>query len=478
MTLDTLKVGRLVGAAALAAFGAAMPATALASSHREAPSIAQDPGADNTDLYAWVQPGTRDKLYVIANYIPMEEPAGGPNFHDFATHVRYEIHITDTTRAGLPDLVTYHLEFTHVAGPAVAPGDLALPLGGGKEFFRQLSGARQTYSVIRVKNGRRTTLARNVPVAPPNIGPRTNAVAYQIGAYDDGFTSTFIQPLGARGVNGRTWAGPRDDPFYVDLAGVFDLANLHLAPGTAPDGVSGYNCHSIALELPIADVTLDGAPQANEQNGKIGVWAAASRRKARVIRPDGAASNYGPWVQVSRLGLPLINEVVIGLQDKDRWNSRYPGDDVGLFGAYFLSPVIVRDAEAVGIYGALGVPQDTVDALKHDRVDILAAVSLMSPDDVLANLDKVGDVLRVNLWQDSAFPNGRAIPGGARPDQEQVDVTDVMMTVVLSGGALPLADFVDYNDKPFMDHFPFLALPHEGFTSPHGRLTPPEPGVQ
>jgi hypothetical protein len=453
--------------AAVLGLAALAPAAALASSHREAPSIANDPTADNTDLYAWVSPGAHDRLYVLANYIPLEEPAGGPNFYDFSTSVRYEIHVTDVNRSGLPDLVTYYIEFQNVAAPRVDPADLGAPLGGGKEFFRQLSGASQTYHVTRLRNGERQVLARDVPVAPANIGPRTNAVAYQIPAYDNAFTNRFIQPLGRNGANGRVFAGPRDDGFYVDLAGVFDLANLHLEPGTAPDGVAGFNTHTIALDLPIGDVTPEGAHE-------IGVWAAASRRKMQVMRANAVTQHYGPWVQVSRLGLPLINEVIIGLQDKDKWNARSPSEDVSLYGAYFLNPVIVRDAEAVGIYALLGVPQEVVDSLKSNRFDIIAAVSLLPVDQVAANLDKIGDVLRVRLDADSQFPNGRRLTGGATRHHEQVDVTDVMMTVALSGGAIALGDGVNYNDRDFLDEFPFLALPHEGFTSSHGRTTPAE----
>ena len=467
---------RLLGASAcVAAFALATPA--LASSHREAPLISQDPAADNTDLYAWVKPGTRDKLYVVANYIPMEEPAGGPNFHEFSPNVRYEIHITDPNRAGLPDLATYYIEFTETAGPRVDVGDLAAGPGGGKEFFRQLSFNAVTYKVTRVQNGRRTVLAQGLPAAPPNYGPFTYQVLNSLGAspsatYDDAFiAANYIHPLGNGGGRGRVFAGPRDDGFYVDLSGVFDLANL-TGPGVAKDGVSGFNCHSIALELPIADVTTDGMPQANENNGKIAVWASASRRKNTIRRADGRESNYGPWVQVSRLGLPLINEVVIGIQDKDRWNSRTPADDVGLFAGYFLNPILVRDAEAVGIYQALGVPGDVVTSLKSDRFDILSVVSLLPVDQVAANLDKIGDVLRVNLFEESGFPNGRAIPGGANPDQEQSDVTDVAMTLVLSGFAIPLGDNVNYNDKNFLAEFPYLPLPHSGFDAPHGRPTP------
>src|SRR5262249_840586 len=148
-------------------------------------------------------------------------------------------------------------------------------------------------------------------------------------------------------------------------------------------------------------------------------------------------------------GLPLINEAVIGLQDKDKYNATRPATDVSNFAAYFLNPVIVRDAEAVGIYSALGVPQGTVDALKHDRSDLLDVINLKASGHNIP-LTATGDVQRVDLGLDSAFPNGRSLEDGAQPNQEQADVTDVLLSVLLSKGTLPVSDGVNYNDKPFL----------------------------
>ena len=459
----------------LAALHAAAP-EAQASSHREAPAIATDPAADNTDLYAWVTPGSHEHLNIVANWIPLEAPAGGPNFHEFSDEVLYEIHLLRPEES-LNDAITYQFRFRSTPYPQVDPADLAAPPGGGKEFFSQLAGRTQTYNVTRIMGGRAEIIARDVPVAPPNIGPKTMTVLNALtgGAvppvYDDAYAASFTRDL--RG-GGRVFAGPRDDGFYVDLAGVFDLANLRLgidglAPGPAEDGVAGFNTHSIAMQIPIAQVTSDReAP--NERNGKIGVWSSSSRRQVTIRRRNGRSEQAGPWIQVSRLGLPLVNEVLIGLQDKDRFNASHPRDDVSSFGAYFLNPVIVRDAEAVGIYNILGVDQGTVDSLKSNRVDILAAISLATPETL--QLREVGDFLRLNLWQDSAFPNGRSVGGGERRNQAQVDVTDVLMTVILSGGAIPLADGVNSNDKDFLPDFPWLPLPHEGFSSPQDRPAP------
>ncbi|MFO0679581.1 MAG: DUF4331 domain-containing protein [Polyangiaceae bacterium] len=444
---------------------------ANASSHREAPAISFDPAADNTDVWAWVTPGTHDKLYIVAAYNPLEEPSGGPNFHKFSDDVLYEIHVARGNKS-LKDEFTYEISFRTEAPKRVDPADLKAPLGGGKEFFAQLSGQQQTYWVTKVdKKGGRTILVQGAPVAPVNIGPRTNAVVYKpaSGKYDDAYASTFIQTMLYN--EGRAFAGPRDDGFYVDLARTFDLANL--LEGTATDGVSGYNCHTIALEIPTNELTFDKnppAPGANDKN-TLGIWASASRRSVNILRHDGDDDSWGPYVQVSRLGLPLVNEALIGIQDKDKFNRSKPAKDVQNFGAYFLNPVIVRDAEAVGIYGALGVPQSTVDALKKDRTDILDVINLKASGHDIP-LSATGDVLRVDMGLDSGFPNGRPLVGGAKPNQEQADVTDVLLSVILAKGTLTVADGVNHNDKDYLKEFPYLPLPWEGYSQGHGKPAP------
>ncbi len=442
-----------------------------ASSHREAPAISLDPAADNTDLWAWVHPGTHDKLYVVAAYNPLEEPSGGPNFHRFSDDVLYEVHVTRGNQS-LKDVVTYQIRFSSTAFSRVDPADLNAPVGGGKEFFAQLGGQKQTYSVTRVDKNGTQLLAEGLPVAPSNIGPSTNAVVYKppTGQYDDAYAATFIHSLGPGGSAGRVFAGPRDDGFYVDLARIFDLANI--LSGNPTDGVAGYNCHGIALEIPTHLLTEDGAPpKAGASDAQtLGVWASASRRKVSILRKDGTSDSYGPWTQVSRIGLPLINEAVIGLQDKDKYNRTKPATDVPNFGAYFLNPVLVRDAEAVGVYQALGVPQATVDALKSNRLDILDTINIKASGHEIP-LSATGDVLRVDMGLDSAFPNGRPIPGPS-PNQEQADVTDVLLSVILAKGTLAVSDGVSKNDKPYLTSFPYLALPWEGFSQGHGKLTP------
>ncbi len=458
---------------ALALLGAVRAASA--SSHREAPAIGFDPAADNTDVWAWVNDGAHDKLTIVAAYNPLEEPSGGPNYHEFSDEVLYEVHVTRGNKS-LNDVVTYQIQFSSTDYPYVNPGDLGAPLGGGKEFFSQLSGRKQTYWITRLDRDargnvkRRTVLGQGLPVAPVNIGPNTNKVVYQTAKYDDAFAGKFIHPLGLNGSEGRVFAGPRDDGFYVDIGRIFDLANL--LQGQARDNVAGYNCHAIALEIPTRTLTADGqAPKAGASDeNTVGVWASASRRQVRVLHRGGGESDYGSWVQVSRLGLPLVNEALIGLQDKDKYNRTKPAQDVKNFGAYFLNPVVVRDAEAVGIYSALGVPQNVVDSLKSNRLDIIDTINLKASGHDIP-LDATGDVLRVDLGLDSRFPNGRPIPYGAAPNKEQADVTDVLLSVILAKGTLAVSDGAQANDKPYLADFPYLALPHEGFSGGHGMPT-------
>ncbi len=457
------------------ALACTMAGPAWASSHREAPSISGDPQADNTDVYAWVKPGTHDKLYIIANWNPFEEPAGGPNFHKLSDDVLYEIHIARGNQS-LDDVITYQFRFKTAPIQRVDPADLTLPPGGGKEFFAQLTGTfNQTYTVTKIERGKAKVIAKDVPAAPPRIGPRTQQVTNALGlppftspVYDDAFAATFIKDMGGEG---RVFSGPRDDGFYVDLGGVFDLANLR-PKGVAQDGVAGFNVHSIALEIPTQLLTADGQPPGNTPGDAttLGVWASASRRKVSVLRRDGTTNGAGPWVQVSRLGLPLVNEAIIGFQDKDFYNRTSPKNDVANFGAYFLNPVIVRDAEAVGIYAALGVDPTPFKSNRTDILDVINLKNIPTPGAHNVPLSATGDVLRVDLATDSAFPNGRPILPGT--NTEQADVTDVLLSLLLTGLQVPISDGVDHNDKTFLNDFPFLALPWQGFDEGHGKPTP------
>lgn len=481
--------------AALTALGMmSFSGVAAASSHREAPAIANDPAADNTDLYAWVNGAN---LVILANYIPLEEPAGGPNFHSFSDDVLYEVHITRGA-ASLEPVITYKIQFTTTPYPNVDPGNLAKPVGGGKEFFSQIAGATQTYSVTKVDKTGSKVLVNKAKVAPANIGPRTNALAYSIPAgksyeqfFVDDAASSVITSLGNG--QGRVFAGPRDDGFYVDLGAVFDLAGLRILPSianngaygpkekTPTDGVAGFNTHTIALEIPLTAANDGNAVVAGADDAHtVGIWASASRRKVTIIRREGDPDTIGPWIQVSRLGLPLINEALIGLQDKDRWNRVTPKQDVQYFAPYFLNPVLVRDAEFAGLYTAGGdgvlssIPgmfPGGLNDLKTNRLDIIDVINLKASGHNIP-LAATGDVLRVDLGTASGFPNGRSIPSDGG-NKEGADVTDVELSLILTGLKAPVPDGASSNDKNFRSTFPYLPTPWEGFSEGHGKATAP-----
>ena len=523
---------------------------ALASSHREAPAIAYDPAADNTDVYAFMTSvaAPNDTVNIVANWIPFEEPSSGPNFFKWSDDVQYQIHIA-RGGASLDDYATYTFRFKTQPlkqGPdnGTCVFDSTKPaggcVGGGKEFFSQLTGPAndltgggyilQTYSVTQTIGATTTTLAPSASgntypayvAAPWRIGPRTQATLAALfpklvisPSYDNAYAQTFIE----KADNGvRTFAGPRDDGFYVDLGGVFDLANLR-AKGSAQDGLAGYNVHSIAIQIPAKLLTSDGAnPKTTQTTANVantlGIWASSNRRKVTIARANGTTTSYGPWQQVSRLGIPLVNEAVIGLQDKDKYNRTKPKDDVANFGAYILNPTIVHDAEAVGVYdpAGKGTPTAAPAGLTKNRTDIIAAINLYTvgaagqvgctPAAPCHNipLSATGDVLRLDMDLASQFPNGRSLVGGKKVagdvgfigQAEQVDVTDALLSILLlkfpdglSGGASPngfkVSDGVDYNDKPYLTDgangngnqvFPWLALPWDGFAEGHGKTTP------
>ncbi|MEO7119209.1 MAG: DUF4331 domain-containing protein, partial [Candidatus Limnocylindrales bacterium] len=313
----------VAGASALLAISSIGGST-LASSHREAPLIATDPAADNTDLYAFVSPDKPNTVTLIANYTGFQEPAGGPNFYAFDPNVRYWIKI-DNNGDGIEN-VTYEFAFeTQVANP-----DSFLYSGYGP-IPGVPSNVTQTYTVTR--NG--SPIGSDLDVPAPNIGPRTTPKYKSIGA-------SGIHDLGG---NRQVFAGQRDDPFFVDVGAIFDLGGLrpfnpaHLIPLAAEkgqDSVSGFNVNSIALQVPKGDlsaVTTAGATS----YGTVGIWAGASRQATTVLAGDGTSVGAGPWVQVSRLGNPLINEVIIPIGEKDEWNSDQPVNDSDYMSRY-LNP--------------------------------------------------------------------------------------------------------------------------------------------
>src|SRR6266571_5100437 len=272
------------------------------SSHREAPAIAKDPVADSTDLYAFVSPDAPDTVTLIANYIPLEGPDGGPNFFEFGDDVLYAIHIDNNGDARSD--ITYQFRFQ----TTIRNANTFLYNTGQIASIDSPSWNRpQFYSVTRIVNGQATSLGTGLACPPCNVGPRSTP----------SYATLAQSAIHSLGGGRKVFAGQRQEGFYVDLGSIFDLGalrpfqHLHLLPLPAVQGVNGtkhLNVHSIALQVPIADLTRDGSSRfsdAADPKAVIGVWTAAYRRKA-IIRGDGDDVESGPWIQVSRLGNPLF----------------------------------------------------------------------------------------------------------------------------------------------------------------------------
>jgi hypothetical protein len=488
----------LIAAALVAAAGL----TAQGSSHREALAILNEPCADNTDTYAWVSPGTHDKLYLIMNFNPLHEPGQGNQGLRACDGYRYEFHIGEG--ASLRDRVVYRVEFTKTLRPE-APPSPADPLGGGNELLWQITGGTETMQVSRVTgpgNGHVEVLGKELPVLPNNHGPQTDRLVYGLGPfqgydsmdpssrenglYDQDFVDRFIHPL-ANG--GRIIAGQFDDPYQLDEKGIFDLVNLNRddlggipgarrPPGT--DVFTGFNVFSIALEVPISDVFPGGIPHngqlvANSTDSLLRVWSSISRRQMQMVDAKNIITGLkgvGRFVQVGRNALPLFNAGLVGTQRHTLYLRSAPYRDVSNFGADILFPVLVRDAEALGIYAALQVPASAVASLKGPRADIINAINLGRPIPIADGY--TGDVITLDAAIDSSFPNGRRLGGGAAPNMNQVNVNSVLISLIVAGNpAAGLARGVEVNDKNYLDRFPFLALAHQGLLQGHGGVNVP-----
>ena len=316
-----------------------------ASSHREAPLISLDPLADNTDLYAFRSPDDTNTVTIVANYIPLELPEGGPNYSSFGEGIRYEVHIKNkTSNAQLgyaKDDITYRFTFTQTNQDPTTFFNIRL----GKQNLKT------TYTCEKSTNGGNsfTTIISNGVVPPNNIGPRSiNGAA---GLSSD-YSSLVQNAITTASTGEKVFCGPRDDPFFVDLGGIFDLGQTRNDYGTDPsnseyarDAVAGFNTHSIVLQIPISSLqkdgkTVDQAADILDPEFVIGVWASASRQQITTLSPTGGKPTYsGPWIQVSRLGVPLVNEAVIPIGEKDHWNAVSPySADEQQFIQYLANP--------------------------------------------------------------------------------------------------------------------------------------------
>ncbi|MBI2721169.1 MAG: DUF4331 family protein [Bacteroidetes bacterium] len=305
-----------------------------ASSHREAPLIANDPLADNTDLYAFRSPDDTNKVTIIANYVPLQLPQGGPNYATFGKNVRYEIHIENNGTAG--DDITYRFTFNQVNEDTTTFFNIRL----GKQNLKTTYVAEKS-----VNGGAFTTIVGAGVVPPNNVGPRSISGGAGLNTNYPALMAAAIATATGGGGE-KVFCGPVDDPFFVDLGGIFDLGQTRaggIGVNRPEDGVACKNIHTIALQIPISSLqqnSLAVTSATNILDGRfiIGVWASASRQQIRTLNTNGTESYTGSFVQVSRIGMPLTNEAVIPIGSKDRWNSRTPYNEIASNDEFFCNP--------------------------------------------------------------------------------------------------------------------------------------------
>jgi hypothetical protein len=427
-----ITVAAAVGLLAAAAFVGATtlgPGNGTASSHREAPLIAEDPSADLTDPYALRSPDKPNTVTILANVIPGEDPAAGPNWYTFSPSARYNLKI-DTSGDARPD-VTYQFRFRTKTGP----------------FF--LGDTAQPFTVTRIAGGKAQVVARGT-TPPNNIGPRS--------------TKNY-RALAAKGVvslagGGQAFAGQRDDPFFGDIGAIFDLVAIRKGTGNMGGGkdfFAGYGVHTFGVQVPIAGLKA--------KNNIIGVWSTVDRRKVTTRSASGARSSGG-WVQVNRLANPLVNEVIIPTGLKDQWNGLQPWNE-SRFLEYYSKPIL---AAVINQLYKLDVPAT-------DRDDLIA-VLLTGVPELNFTSSRIAEVLRLNLsvpvtknpsrmgvlaGDNQGWPNGR------RLGDDVIDIAEQAVAGFLKGKKVPLGDGVNADDRNLLASFPYIADPQSGFDNTKGK---------
>ena len=490
MSLTLPRPSRVLVALGLTgALASTLLVTADAASHREAPLIAEDPVADNTDVYAFVSPDDPTTTTIISNWIPLQNPASGPNFWNFGEDVLYEINVDNDGDA--VDDVTFEFAFqTQIRDP----NTFLAATGVIESLDDENYNLFQTYSVAMVRDGQRTVLADNLVTPPSNIGPVSTPNYEQLAAQaiydvDQGVT---------------VFAGQRDEAFAVDLGSIFDLGQLRPFLGayqpamrdaeTPRNATDGFNVHSIAIQVP-NDLITESADQP-----VIGVYSTTYRRQVRVFAGGNGSMPIanGPFVQVSRLGNPLVNEVVIPLGLKDAFNSLQPRDDVATLAGVQAPPLatdgdvpLVTDpilANLIPVLYGVEVPE-------APRTDIFTIFLTGIPDlnqTVTGDGDQPAEYLRLNTsiapsTNDPNTQNAMGLLGGETdgfPNGRRLidDVVDIELQAL--AGATPftpefnvapnnqLGDGVRGNDKPFLTTFPYIPAPHSGYDDPNGNPPP------
>ncbi|MGA2007824.1 MAG: DUF4331 domain-containing protein [Solirubrobacteraceae bacterium] len=451
------------------------------SSHREAPEISKDPVADNADTYAFVSPDKPSTVTIITNYVPLQAPPGGPNFFEFGDDVLYSIHI-DNDGDALPE-ITYEFRFETILRD---PDTFLYNTGPISSLHDPNWNKRQFYSVTRVEGKKTTVLGAGLACPPCNIGPRSTPNYAALGA-------EAVHTLGGGRV---VFAGQRNDPFFVDLGSIFDLGdlrpfqNLHLIPTAAAPGVDAtkaLNIHTIAIQVPISDLTAKGSVPTDVMSASsvIGIWGAASRRKMRVVdAANDEKAESGPWVQVSRLGNPLFNEVLVPLGRKDRWNASQPVNDKDYAGGV-TSPEL---GKLLPVLYPKVFPN--LAALKAPRADLEAILLTGLPAGIVSgfqnNTGKVlADMLRLNVAvPPSSDPNPLGLIGGdAAGFPNGRRLADDVVTIELRAIAGVTYPLVDKSYKPdaaaslitqgitpsasrYQSSFPYVGDPYDGYDTP------------
>ncbi len=486
----------------LGAIALGFQSTAVGSSHREAPLISKDPSVDPTDVYAFVSPDNAAMVTLIANWIPFEEPAGGPNFYHFdeSDLARYWIKV-DNDGDAICDIGFLFTFTTAIQNPNTFLYNVG-PIGSLSDPNYNY---RMTYDVVRYDgpgatdcaSGSTTTLATGKTMPPDYVGKRSTK------PYPPLRTAAIYGLTGG----GSVFVGQRDDPFFVDIGSIFDLAGLrpfnpaHVIPlkaTTGKDNVAGFNTHTTALQLPktaLVTGACDGT--AGDTDCVIGVWA-TSERAATITRSFSDETGSGGWVQVGRLGNPLVNEAVMPLALKDAFNGLDPSSDFALYtdpgpvGVLFNKSVLTPE---LGILIPVLYPGVTVPPPPRTDIQTVFLTGIPGVNEMTAGYTPA-EYLRLNtgiaptagicagkrmgvLAGDAGgFPNGRRL---------EDDVTDAALRVVAGGYVLTppfniapnnkLSDGVNYNDRLCLDSFPYMADPWSGYLSSHATKgnAPPKP---
>jgi hypothetical protein len=514
------------------------PTSAWASSHREAPLISEDPSADNTDFYVFTSPDDPTSVTFLAMYIGLEEPGGGPNWLRFSDDVLYEIKI-DNNGDGRANDIVYQFNFTthYNRGAAMGVGGAVGPAGtffynvghiGALPTPSNFNGAlvAQTMNVRRIEGGRGgTDVGVNIPVAPTYVGRFAYGAGGRPATDDANYTRIWQSAVTNLTGGGRVFAGPTDDPFFADLGSIFDDVTFRDSVmgfgsrGGGYDYLAGYNVHTIALQVPVSQLVAAGTPADPANRGNvIGAYATASRPRLTLRRncvtdarvagrpvPSGNCSQgYGQFVQVSRLGIPLVNEVLIPLGLKDAWNAGAPTDDAGIFGQYILAPSLPTYAQV--LYGPMGLraaagymaptrPVTTATVMNNDMLALVVGSPGIIPGTPAAGF-AAADLLRFNVrTAPSALPTnagnptlgtGRSrlsaaggdlggFPNGRRLFDDVVDIEERYVLNTLGNiNAIPFGDGVDGNDNgnagpngrtdpaPYRATFPYVQIPLRG----------------